>query len=134
MQTIWADKRKGGLLVSFLNDYKRLAHLVTVNASCGNCFKDYYKHYLDLTENKENMADVKCDWKLHGKYNGINLNTQGRPIRNGEMTNEQALELYTKHPRGKDLFEIIPNNIEELLTPKKAEKKPTKKRVPKTKK
>lgn len=78
------------------------------------------------TQNK----NIDCDYELHKKYNGIQLGTTGRPIRNGEMTNEIARELMEKHPRGVLLFSKYPVIIEEAITEEAPVKK---KRTKKTK-
>jgi hypothetical protein len=105
--TIYADKRVGGLLISFLKEYKAYFNLTSVCASCSGNFKTYYQNYLNITK-QENMETKKCDYELLAKYNGIQLGANGQPIRNGEMTNEIAKELLEKHPHGAKLFSVIP--------------------------
>lgn len=56
----------------------------------------------------KNKAEVQCDYRLKAKYNGIQLGTNGRPIRNGEMNNKIAKELLENHPHGKELFDVMP--------------------------
>lgn len=56
----------------------------------------------------KNRKIVKCDFVLKAKYNGIQLGTNGQPIRNGEMNNKIARELLLKHPAGALLFDKMP--------------------------
>ena len=97
--------RNKAVLSSFLIEYKKYFHTGNLNPSCSSCRSDYWSKYTKLFEMKKT---VKCDYELHSKYNGINLGVNGRPIRNGEMTNEIAKELLDKHPRGSLLFSKIP--------------------------
>lgn len=53
-------------------------------------------------------TENKSKYTLKAKYNGIQLGVNGQPIRNGEMTDKQAFELLKKHPRGAELFDVIP--------------------------
>lgn len=127
-QSIFNDKKKGGLLVSFLTEYKEHFKLNTVNASCAKCFNSYYENYLNsLPMAKEIKEKVECDYVLHKKYNGIQLGTNGRPIRNGEMTNEVAEQLLKEHPHGAKLFEIMPEQLKKKETSEnKEESEPSK--------
>ena len=60
----------------------------------------------------EFKTGVKCDYRLHKKYEGITLKYNGVRIRNADLTNELAKELIAKHPHGVKLFDIIPKEIE----------------------
>jgi hypothetical protein len=105
-QTIWADKKRGGLLVSFLTDYREMFNQ-QVNASCKKCFENYYNNYLNSTGQME-IKKNECDYELLAKYNGMQIGHGGRPIRNGEMTNKIAKELLEWHPLGEGLFKVTP--------------------------
>ena len=104
-EAIFKDKTRGGLLSQFLKEYQEQFNVITT-PGCRKCLDRYFNNYLKLTA----MAPEtnKCDYELHKKYNGIQLGTNGQPIRNGEMTNEIAKELLEKHPHGAKLFSIIP--------------------------
>lgn len=105
MATVFRDTTKGGLLLNFLRDYKKHFNTGKLNPSCSSCRLEYWRNYINLFKNKE-MEKSKYILKL--KYNGINLGATGQPIRNGEMTDKQAEELIKNHPKGKDLFDFIP--------------------------
>ena len=111
-ETIWNDKKKGGLLVTFLTDYKKEYNLKTVSASCSSCFSKYYDNYLN-SKPKKMSKKAKCDYELHKKYENITLKYGGERIRNRDLTNTLAKELLDKHPHGAKLFCKMPK------TPKK---------------
>ena len=130
IQTIFADKRKGGLLVTFLKEYRDEFNVV-VNASCASCFKTYYKNYLNSIKPKEKMgAKTTCDYELHKKYENITLKFGGDRIRNSDLTNELAEQLLAEHPHGAKLFSVIKKKSTKIV---KVAKKPTPKAKPKAK-
>lgn len=105
---VFRDKTPNGLLFQFLAEYKAKFG-GSINPSCRKCLNDYYNNYLkSITMSKTK----KCDYLLKAKYNGIQIGTNGDPIRNGEMTNEIAKKLIAWHPAGEDLFEITPDKTE----------------------
>jgi len=105
----FGDKSKGGLFSSFLKEYRD--HFgVSVTPGCNKCLTKYWSDYENLFIMKE---EVKCAFRLKAKYNGIQIGANGQPIRNGEMTDEIALELMNWHPLHEDLFDIVPD-IEEI--------------------
>lgn len=108
-ESTFRDRSRGGLFTKFLIQYNKEFGVSKLNPSCPSCRRDYWNKYLKLFEMKKK---VQCSYTLHEKYNGISLNFGGRPIRNGEMTNEQAKELLNKHPHGAKLFSVIPELIE----------------------
>ena len=117
LQTVFRDKSKGGLLFEFLTEYKKEFNTGSLNPSCKICRKEYWTNYQNLFK----MSDeIKSEYILKAKYNGIQLGVNGQPIRNGEMTDKIAKELIKKHPHGKNLFSFIPE-------PKVIKKAPVKK-------
>ena len=120
---IFRDKSRNGLLSNFLKDYKN-EFGGSINPGCRKCLNDYYNKFIKKYTMK-NDTPLKCDYELHKKYNGIQLGVNGRPIRNGEMTNEIAKELLEKHPRGVLLFSKYPVEEvkEETIKPKRKAKR-----------
>lgn len=112
--TIFRDKTKNGLLFEFLKEYKE-EFGGSINPNCSKCLEKYYNNYL----NSLKMSDLTHGFLLHKKYNGISLNVRTRPLRNGEMTEKQAIELLEKHPHGALLFEEIPKSYYKKDKPKK---------------
>ena len=131
-QTIFADKKKGGLFVTFLKEY-RDEFKVQVNASCPSCFEKYYKDYLNSIKPKEKMSKKKnnCDYELHKKYENITLKHDGERIRNRDLTNELAERLIAEHPHGAKLFSVIKKKstkkvVAKITMPRPKAKKKTK--------
>ena len=112
--TIFRDKTKNGLLFEFLKEYKE-EFGGSINPNCSKCLEKYYINYL----NSLKMSDITHGFILQKKYNGISLNVRTRPLRNGEMTEAQAIELLEKHPHGAKLFEEIPASYYKKDKPKK---------------
>lgn len=106
--TIFNDKRKGGRLVLFAIAYQKETGK-RLNINCGKCLTSAYIEMSNkFKTNIMAKEAVKCDYELHAKYNGIQLGTNGDPIRNGEMTNAMAKKLLKEHPHGAKLFSVIP--------------------------
>lgn len=132
-QTIWADKKLGGLLVTFLKEYRDEFN-IEVNASCSSCFKTYYNNYLKSLPMAE-PKKVKCDYRLKLKYENISLKYGGQRIKNKDLTNELAKELLEKHPHGSMLFDVIPKiKISKKATEEKAKEVINKRLTTKAKK
>lgn len=55
------------------------------------------------------MADKKCNYKLKGKYNGVHGYT------NDDLTDKKAEKLVKEHPRGYDLFAVLPVDIQKKI-------------------
>lgn len=119
-EAIFNDKRKGGLLVSFAVAYQKETGK-RLNVNCGKCITTAYNEMTNKFSEKMAKEPVQCDYELHFKYNGIQLGTNGDPIRNGEMTNAMARKLLKEHPHGAKLFKVIPE--EKPKTKKAAPKK-----------
>lgn len=128
---VFRDTSRNGLLTNFLRDYKQQFGGGKLNPSCSSCRADYWNNYLNLFKMKK---EVKCDYVLHKKYSGgVKLKFNGSPIRNGDMTNEQAEELLKTHPRGALLFSKMPK-VKEIKVEKAEVIEPikkTRKRKPK---
>lgn len=111
-QAVFGDLSKDGLLFRFLSEYKLIFGKEKINLSCSKCKNDVWDSYTNLFKMK-----TKSNYVLKAKYNGIQNGFSGQPLRNGEMTDEQALHLLKTHPKGKELFDKIPEK-EEVKKPK----------------
>ena len=79
-ETIFRDKRKGGLLVSFAIAYQKETGK-QLNVNCGKCMTVAYNEMINKYSETMSKEPVKCDYELHEKYNGIQLGANGDPIR-----------------------------------------------------
>ena len=104
---IFRDKKRDGLLVNFLRDYKT-AFGGTINPSCMHCLEKYYNNFINTYT--MSIQKDKCKFVLKLKYNGIKCAVTKRPCRNGDLTDIQAIKLIEKHPHGVLLFEEIPQS------------------------
>ena len=77
------------------------------------------------------IAKEEHGYVLKLKYNGIKSKVTGRPYRNADLTEKQAIELLDKHPHGKLLFDKIPNSYYKVVEEPKEVIKKVKKRTPK---
>lgn len=103
----------GGRLISlFARDYKK----TTGNDICHTCnsfiqkFNSFIQKYYTMAKDAENT----CGFRLKPMYQNIPASF-GSPIfvNNNNITEELALGLLKNHPRGKDLFDVIPEGFEE---------------------
>ena len=103
----------GSRLISlFARDYKK----ITGNDICHTCnsfiqkFNSFIQKYYTMAKDAENT----CGFRLKPMYQNIPASF-GSPIfvNNNNITEELALGLLKNHPRGKDLFDVIPEGFEE---------------------
>jgi len=138
--TILRDKSRDGLFVNFIRKYEaEFGEKVIVG--CGACLAKMYNNFI----NKYMSTDKKeiSGYVLKLKYNGIKSKTTGRPCRNEDLTEKQAIDLIEKHPHGANLFDKIPDSYyksievveteqiettKEVKTPQKDIKRTSKKR------
>ena len=124
--TIFKGKDADGnrYLNQFLRDYERTFNITDFNAGCEKCLNDYYIKLITHLE-MGNTTESK-EYQLKPKYNGIPLRF-GSPIlvTNANITKKYAEILIKNHPRGRDLFHVLP----EVKKPKAATTR-TKKQSP----
>jgi hypothetical protein len=103
----------GGRLISlFARDFKK----ITGNDICHTCnsftqkFNSFIQKYYIMIKDTENT----CGFRLKPMYQNIPASF-GSPIfvNNNNITDELALGLLKNHPRGKDLFDVIPEGLKE---------------------
>jgi hypothetical protein len=99
------------LVLIFANDFKQKFNR-EICISCESNFKTDFKKYIN------SMNETKSLYKLKQKYDGILLGfgKKGR-LTNDNMNDKDALFLIKNHPKGKELFDFIPE-IEEPKTKK----------------
>lgn len=105
----------GSRLISlFARDYKK----TTGNDICHTCnsfitkFNSFIQKYYIMKKNENT-----CGFRLKPMYENIPSSFGSAVfVNNKNITDELALGLLNNHPRGKDLFDIIPENLEENET------------------
>jgi hypothetical protein len=103
-------------LVEFLKDYSQTFNENNLNPSCEKCLERYFNNFKNL-----NKMENTCKYKLHAKYNGIQLDFGSNIfVTNDNITDKLAKELIKN--KGTHLFAEIPEPQE------KAEKKQTSKK------
>lgn len=107
------DKEGNRLVLSFCQDYKEL---FGKGATCCHTCPSFESKFRKYIQKANKMKDQeKCSFKLKAMYNGIQEKFGGHPVSNGNITDEKAIALLNSHPRGKDLFEEMPDNVDDLI-------------------
>lgn len=111
-ETIFKGKDEEGnrYLSQFLSDYKEVFKPAEINAGCTNCLNNYYhemiKHLNIMATQNQNK---NSGYLLKAKYEGIPMAFGSRKlVYNHNLTDEIAKKMIEKHPKGKDLFQVIP--------------------------
>lgn len=108
------DENGNRLISFFAQDYK----IVMGNEFCPSC-NDFEIKFKNFINKLENMKDVKkTGFVLKAMFENITLFGSQQYFNNSNLTDESAIELIEKHPKGKDLFEVLPEGWESLKTAK----------------
>ena len=117
--TIFEGKDVNGnrYLNQFLNDYERVFNITDFNVGCKKCLNDYYIKLITHLQ-MGNTIEPK-EYQLKPKYDGIPLSF-GSPITvtNANITKKYAEKLLKNHPRGKDLFDVLPKEAKPKVNKK----------------
>lgn len=114
MDTVFTGKDEDGVryLPEFLNDYQD-SFLEVPEAGCRKCLVRYYEK-LTSKINKMNTKNTS-NFRLKAMFNGIQASHgSNRIISNNSLTDELAIELLDNHPHGEKLFDVIPDNVDEI--------------------
>ena len=102
---------KGGikiLLNKFWDDYEER---FKIRPKCSSCqFQNYYNNMINFKETN-NMNNK--NFQLKAKYHGASF--FGTSFSNISLTDQEALYLLVNHPRGKDLFSLMPENVDSMI-------------------
>lgn len=111
------DENGNRLISLFAKDYRSIMH----NDICPSCddFKTKYQNFIKKLETMSKVENKNSGFVLKPMYDNITLHGSNVYFRNGTLTDEQAMELLENHPKGEDLFEMIPQNLKDF---KKSEK------------
>ncbi len=94
------------LLKLFLQDYSKLFHTTTLNASCKKCLQDYLTNYKNKINKMENPNTSQ--YRLKQKYNNIPLEFGSNIfVNNNNITDEYAQTLLMRYSAEK-IFDVYP--------------------------
>lgn len=106
------DENGNRFLSQFLKDYNEIFQPQEINAGCQRCLDEYYTKtikYLNTMQDKKNESG----YVLKPKYEGIPLEFGSQTfVNNRNITREHGDKLLKGHPRGADLFEVVPKKQE----------------------
>ena len=98
------------LLKLFLQDYSKLFHTATLNASCSKCLQDYLNNYKQKINKMENPNTSQ--YRLKQKYNNLPLEFGSNVfVNNNNITDEYAKILLKRHSAEK-IFDVSPTQEE----------------------
>ena len=104
---------EGNRLISlFARDY----NIITGQDVCPSCndFEEKFNRFIKKLENMSKLGE-NTGFKLKAMYDNIALHGSQTYFNNENLTDASAAELLNKHPRGKDLFEELPANVDEII-------------------
>ena len=109
------DEHGNRYLSQFLKDYAATFNPDMINAGCQRCLEDYYTRTIkELNTMKEPKNE--SGYVLKPKYQGISLEFGSNIfVTNGNITKEYGDTLLEKHPKGAELFEIVPKKKDKTL-------------------
>lgn len=111
-ETIFKGKDGNGnrYLSQFLSDYQKQFNPDHINAGCKRCLDDYYTKFVKhLTMSKNETKSKNSGYILKPKYEGIPMKFGSRKlVYSHNITDEIAEEMIKSHPKGKELFQNIP--------------------------
>jgi len=108
LENIIGGKSSDGvsLLKLFLQDYSKLFHTTTLNASCQKCLQEYLNNYKNKIQKMENPNT--SNYKLKPKYNNVPLEFGSNIfVNNNNITDEYAEKLLERYSAEK-IFEVYP--------------------------
>lgn len=104
------DANGNRLISAFAKDYKRVFN----QDICPTCkdFKDKFQKFLKKIQDMSNSDKKNTGFVLKKMYENIPLKFGSAIyVNNQNLTDDYAKELINNHPRGKELFDIIPENV-----------------------
>lgn len=115
------DDNGNRLISIFAKDYKT----VMGTEFCPSCkdFEIKFKNFINKLENMKNSTTKNSGFILKAMFDNITLFGKPKYFNNANLTDEDAIELLESHPKGKELFQAIPEDWESLKTPEPEAKK-----------
>ena len=115
------------LMQAFVDDYRKLFNQ-NLEVGCRACIDNAYNR---ITNYKNIKMANKSGYVLKEKYSGTIW--KGRPIRNGDLSEELGKELLENHPARHNLFDSLPKGKTDLLRDTQLTLSELRKRHPKVK-
>ena len=101
------------LLKLFLQDYSKLFHTTTLNASCQKCLQDYLNNYKNKINKMQNPNTSQ--YRLKEKYNNIPLEFGSNIfVNNNNITDKYAEKLLERYNAEK-IFDVYPQPTENVV-------------------
>lgn len=113
------DENGNRLISLFAKEYKK----ITGDDICPSChdFSEKFKKFINRIEAMSKSENKNSGFVLKPMYDNITLFGSNKYYNNATLTDDLALELLEKHPRGKELFQSVPTNLKELKKENKPE-------------
>lgn len=111
------DENGNRLFSLFVQDYIKIFKTDV----CPNCndFPVKFQNFINKVKEMENKNP--CEFQLKKKYEGIPTSFGSQVyVTNENVSDELAIELLKNHPLGKELFETLPSNIDEVVAGSKS--------------
>ena len=106
------DENGNRLISSFAKDYRAIMQS-DICPSC-NDFVEKYQNFIKKLENMSKTVIKNSGFVLKQMYDNITLHGSQCYYNNATLTDEQALQLLEKHPKGEGLFDVLPENWKDL--------------------
>lgn len=98
------------LLKLFLQDYSKLFHTTTLNASCSKCLQDYLNNYKQKINKMENPNTSQ--YRLKQKYNNIPLEFGSNIFVNNNNITDAYAEILLERYSAEKIFDVFPTQEE----------------------
>ena len=118
IEVLTGNDENGNRLISiFAKEYKVIMH----NDICPSCndFEIKYQNFLNKLEIMSKTEIKNSGFSLKPAYDNITLHGSQIYFNNANLTDELAIQLIENHPKGEELFDLLPENWKELKNPAK---------------
>lgn len=106
------DENGNRLVSSFARDY-RIVMGVDLCLSCSS-FGEKFKNFIKKLETMSKNPVKNSGFVIKKMFENITLHGSRKYYNNANLSDDDALELLEKHPKGEGLFDRLPENLEEI--------------------
>lgn len=106
-------------LIEYAEDYKIVMGAALKCSSCN--FTSNYAQFIERFKTTDMAASTpqpktKSGFKLKAKYEGLSLGIGSQVhISSKVITDKLAVQFLVEHPAGEKIFEVVPENVEDLI-------------------